>query len=254
MAALRGAPRTGSAERARRRCSSPCRPARGRSLVDCSHRASRITAVEKCGRCGRQLISSICCRDLTASLYLRGGVAVFWGTEVSRLRRRGARGTESGVNGRRLDEPAQALEHLPRLLLLRFATADAAVWATSDERQKATREALCNRRRVRKGTRTGPWETRQSMQANIPYPVHLYCGRGKSSWRWWFAQNGFSVQGLPRPDAKSRGTSPAPVPWRGLRTEAAARSREDNDWAKGSERGMFCMSKRRKSPAMSPIA
>lgn len=137
VAALRGAPRTGSAERARRRCSSPCRPARGRSLVDCSHRASRITAVEKCGRCGRQLISSICCRDLTASLYLRGGVAVFWGTEVSRLRRRGARGTESGVNGRRLDEPAQALEHLPRLLLLRFATADAAVWATSDERQPA---------------------------------------------------------------------------------------------------------------------
>lgn len=116
------APRTGSAERARRRCSSPCRPARGRSLVDCSHRASRITAVEKCGRCGRQLISSICCRGLTASLYLRGGVAVLWGTEVSRLRRRGARGTESGVNGRRLDEPAQALEHLPRLLLLRFAS------------------------------------------------------------------------------------------------------------------------------------
>lgn len=36
------APRTGSAERARRRCSSPCRPARGRSLVNCSHRASRI--------------------------------------------------------------------------------------------------------------------------------------------------------------------------------------------------------------------
>lgn len=52
----------------------------------------------------------------------------------------------------------------------------------------------------------------------------------------------------------SRDLSPVP-PWRGLTTEAAARSREDNDWMKRPRRVMFCMSRRRKSPAiMSPIA
>lgn len=191
-------------------------PCRGESLVDGSHCALsriaecawRIAVVEKCGRCGRQLISSsCCCRDLTASqpASLRGGVAVLWEDRGGTAAPPGSvRKRKCWIRQPRLWNDCRHCEFEGR------QTQQQALWVTSDERQRTRPFAIEDGLGKRCG-RVRPWE--HGSRCTTTYLTRFICTVVEASHRGGggLRRDVFPVQAS-RPDASSRGTShPSPL-------------------------------------------